>query len=135
MTIHSGPHDQLEAAYAALEEWIAANGFHPAGAPWEAYLNDPADSQSSGLENGGLLARGNLTIRIAHKRVPRRFGDSTARVPILGVLFPRRIDEVSARAIPACHFADGQYVIEGGNGTLKLCKIEPLTAVTTWPRG
>jgi AraC family transcriptional regulator len=43
VTIHSGPYDQLEAAYAALEEWIAANGFHPAGAPWEAYLNDPAD--------------------------------------------------------------------------------------------
>ena len=43
MTIHFGPYDQLEAAYAALEEWIAANGFHPAAAPWEAYLNDPAD--------------------------------------------------------------------------------------------
>jgi AraC family transcriptional regulator len=43
VTIHSGPYDQLPAAYAALEEWIAANGFHPAGAPWEAYLNDPAD--------------------------------------------------------------------------------------------
>ena len=43
VTIHSGPYDQLEAAYAALEEWIVANGFHPAGAPWEAYLNDPAD--------------------------------------------------------------------------------------------
>jgi len=42
-TIHSGPYDQLRAAYAALEEWIAANGFRPAGAPWEAYLNDPAD--------------------------------------------------------------------------------------------
>ncbi len=43
VTIHSGPYDQLQAAYAAVEEWIAANGFHPAGAPWEAYLNDPAD--------------------------------------------------------------------------------------------
>jgi AraC-like DNA-binding protein len=43
VTIHSGPYDQLHAAYPALEEWIAANGFHPAGAPWEAYLNDPAD--------------------------------------------------------------------------------------------
>ena len=42
-TIHSGPYDQLQAAYAALEEWIAANGFHAAGAPWEAYLNDPVD--------------------------------------------------------------------------------------------
>ncbi|HEY7390536.1 MAG TPA: GyrI-like domain-containing protein [Bryobacteraceae bacterium] len=43
VTIHSGPYDQLPAAYAALEEWIAANGLHPTGAPWEAYLNDPAD--------------------------------------------------------------------------------------------
>ena len=43
VTIHSGPYEQLQAAYAALEEWIAANGFQPAGAPWEAYLNDPAD--------------------------------------------------------------------------------------------
>ena len=43
VTIHSGPYDQLHAAYPALEEWIIANGFHPAGDPWEAYLNDPAD--------------------------------------------------------------------------------------------
>ena len=43
VTIHSGSYDQLPAAYAALEEWMAANGFHPTGAPWEAYLNDPAD--------------------------------------------------------------------------------------------
>lgn len=43
VTIHSGPYDQLPAAYAALEEWITAKGFRPAGAPWEAYLNDPAD--------------------------------------------------------------------------------------------
>jgi AraC family transcriptional regulator len=43
VTVHSGPYDGLPAAYAALEEWIAANGFHPAGAPWEAYLNDPGD--------------------------------------------------------------------------------------------
>ena len=43
VTIHSGPYDQLPSAYAALEEWIAANGLQPAGAPWEAYLNDPAD--------------------------------------------------------------------------------------------
>jgi AraC family transcriptional regulator len=42
-TIHCGPYDQLQDAYAAVEEWIAANGFRPSGAPWEAYLNDPAD--------------------------------------------------------------------------------------------
>jgi AraC family transcriptional regulator len=43
VTVHSGPYDQLPDAYAALEEWINTNGFHPAGAPWEAYLNDPTD--------------------------------------------------------------------------------------------
>jgi AraC family transcriptional regulator len=42
-TIHFGPYDQLQDAYAAVEEWIAANGFRQNGAPWEAYLNDPAD--------------------------------------------------------------------------------------------
>jgi AraC-like DNA-binding protein/effector-binding domain-containing protein len=43
VTIHSGPYDRLAEAYAALEEWIAAQGLRPNGAPWEAYLNDPAD--------------------------------------------------------------------------------------------
>jgi AraC family transcriptional regulator len=43
ITIHFGPYDQLQNAYAAVEEWIAANGLRPNGAPWEAYLNDPAD--------------------------------------------------------------------------------------------
>jgi AraC family transcriptional regulator len=42
-TIHSGSYDQLPDAYAAVEEWIAANGFRQGGAPWEVYLNDPAD--------------------------------------------------------------------------------------------
>jgi AraC family transcriptional regulator len=43
VTIHSGAYNQLPAAYAALEEWMAANGLRPTGPPWEAYLNDPAD--------------------------------------------------------------------------------------------
>jgi AraC-like DNA-binding protein/effector-binding domain-containing protein len=42
-TIHCGPYDQLPDAYAAVEEWIAANGFRQNGAPWDAYSNDPAD--------------------------------------------------------------------------------------------
>lgn len=42
-TIHCGPYDRLQDAYAAIEEWIAANGFRQNGSPWEAYLNDPAD--------------------------------------------------------------------------------------------
>jgi AraC family transcriptional regulator len=47
VTIHAGPYDQLPAAYAALEEWISTNGFRPTGAPWEAYMNDPADHPNS----------------------------------------------------------------------------------------
>jgi AraC family transcriptional regulator len=33
----------LQQAYGAVEQWIAANGYEPAGAPWEVYLNDPGD--------------------------------------------------------------------------------------------
>ncbi len=43
VTIHTGMYDKLQDAYGALEEWIAANGYQPNGAPWEAYLNDPSD--------------------------------------------------------------------------------------------
>jgi effector-binding domain-containing protein len=42
-TIHFGSYDRLQDAYAAVDEWIAANGLRQRGAPWEAYLNDPAD--------------------------------------------------------------------------------------------
>jgi AraC-like DNA-binding protein/effector-binding domain-containing protein len=47
MTTHLGPYDQLKDAYAALEVWIAQQGLHPAGAPWEVYMNDPADFPDS----------------------------------------------------------------------------------------
>ena len=42
-TIHAGPYDQLSDAYAAIEQWMEAEGLAPAGAPWESYLNDPSD--------------------------------------------------------------------------------------------
>lgn len=42
-TIHMGPYDGLQDAYAEVEQWIAANGRKAAGAPWEVYLNDPGD--------------------------------------------------------------------------------------------
>ncbi len=42
-TIHAGPYDGLVNAYAALEQWIAANGKKASGAPWEVYVNDPGD--------------------------------------------------------------------------------------------
>lgn len=40
-TVHEGPYQELGGAYSALEQWIAAQGMVPAGAPWEVYLNDP----------------------------------------------------------------------------------------------
>jgi AraC family transcriptional regulator len=43
VTMHMGPYDQLVAAYEALETWIHAHGFEPAGAPWENYVTDPAE--------------------------------------------------------------------------------------------
>lgn len=46
-TIHTGPYEGLQDAYAALEQWITANGRESAGAPWEVYLNDPGDFPDS----------------------------------------------------------------------------------------
>jgi len=42
-TIHAGPYETLSEAYAALEIWIESKGLRPAGAPWEAYVTDPAE--------------------------------------------------------------------------------------------
>ena len=43
VAMHGGPYDQLSETYAALERWIESNGFRAGGAPWEAYITDPAD--------------------------------------------------------------------------------------------
>ena len=43
LTTHIGPYDRLPDAYAALEEWIKAQGLTPAGAPWESYITDPGE--------------------------------------------------------------------------------------------
>jgi len=42
-TIHAGTYEGLPEAYAALEIWIDSQGLQPAGAPWEAYITDPAE--------------------------------------------------------------------------------------------
>jgi AraC family transcriptional regulator len=42
-TVHAGPYDKLPDAYAAIEQWMEAEGLVAAGAPWESYLNDPSD--------------------------------------------------------------------------------------------
>jgi len=46
-TTHMGPYDKLADAYAALEEWMEAEGFSSAGAPWESYVTDPAQYPNS----------------------------------------------------------------------------------------
>jgi len=42
-TTHMGPYDQLTDAYAAIEQWMEAEGLVPGGPPWESYVNDPGD--------------------------------------------------------------------------------------------
>lgn len=40
-TLHVGPYDHLEDAYAAVSTWLQAHGRQPSGAMWEVYLNGP----------------------------------------------------------------------------------------------
>jgi AraC-like DNA-binding protein/effector-binding domain-containing protein len=42
-TIHVGTYETLPQAYAALEIWMDSQGLRSAGAPWEAYITDPAE--------------------------------------------------------------------------------------------
>jgi AraC family transcriptional regulator len=42
-TIHAGTYDTLPDAYAAIQQWMEAEGQTAAGAPWESYLTDPAE--------------------------------------------------------------------------------------------
>jgi AraC family transcriptional regulator len=42
-TTHTGPYDKLPDVYAAIEQWIASEGFTPGGAPWECYITDPGE--------------------------------------------------------------------------------------------
>lgn len=41
-TTHIGPYEDMEPAYAAIAEWMAARDLEPAGDPWEVYFSDPA---------------------------------------------------------------------------------------------
>jgi effector-binding domain-containing protein len=43
VTMHTGPHDEMEAAYEAIYAWIDSQGGTPSGDPWEVGLTDPAE--------------------------------------------------------------------------------------------
>ena len=45
VTIHTGAYQDVASAYKALESWMAAHGYAPAGAPWETYLDGPEVAQ------------------------------------------------------------------------------------------
>lgn len=40
-TLHVGPYDAVAEAYDAVESYLTDNGYEPAGAAWECYLDDP----------------------------------------------------------------------------------------------
>lgn len=42
-TIHKGPYEGLQGAYAALELWVNDSEYDAAGAPWEIYFTDPGE--------------------------------------------------------------------------------------------
>ena len=42
-TIHKGPYEGLQDAYAALDRWISESAVEATGAPWEIYLTDPGE--------------------------------------------------------------------------------------------
>lgn len=43
-TLHVGPYEELEAAYAAVNAWITRQGFEAAGPIQERYLNGPGEA-------------------------------------------------------------------------------------------
>jgi effector-binding domain-containing protein len=48
--LHVGPYDQCTSAYAALTEWIKANGYEAAGVAYEFYLNGPPETPPEELQ-------------------------------------------------------------------------------------
>jgi effector-binding domain-containing protein len=48
--LHVGPYSEVEPAYAALSEWIEANGYQPTGVAYEMYLNDPNQTPPQELQ-------------------------------------------------------------------------------------
>lgn len=48
--MYKGPYDQMEVAYTAMTEWMAANGYTPTGHAYEFYYNDPSQVPPSELQ-------------------------------------------------------------------------------------
>jgi effector-binding domain-containing protein len=47
--MHKGPYSELESAYAALGQWIKANGYTPLAPARDIYLNDPSMAEPAEL--------------------------------------------------------------------------------------
>jgi effector-binding domain-containing protein len=47
VTVHVGPYDAMEPAYAALRTWVQTHGGEPVGDAWEVYLTDPSAEPDS----------------------------------------------------------------------------------------
>lgn len=43
VTVHVGPYQNVAAAYSAIEGWLGEQSMVATGAPWESYLDDPAE--------------------------------------------------------------------------------------------
>ncbi len=54
-TLHIGPYNGMEGAYAALNAWIDQNGFQATGTAYEFYLNDPRTVDPKDLQTRILL--------------------------------------------------------------------------------
>ena len=50
IAVHRGPHDRMNEAYSAIEQWMAANRRESGGHSWEIYGDptpDPADTETT----------------------------------------------------------------------------------------
>lgn len=48
--LYTGPYEKMEPAYAAITEWIKANGYEATGIVYEYYLNGPGDTTPEGYQ-------------------------------------------------------------------------------------
>jgi effector-binding domain-containing protein len=47
VTLHVGPYDQVGEAWEAIGAWVRDHDLEAAADPWEAYLNDPGEDQTT----------------------------------------------------------------------------------------